>query len=401
MTKCSAFIKVFSLLLLSSTLEAQWIQTNGPLNCGNIRCLITHDNYLFAGTESGGVFLTTDKGKNWIGSNNGLLGGSITSFCIFRDDLFVVISDDAVFRSTNNGASWSKITSGELPKFGGTRLGANDSSLFAVSNGSIFRLTNIDSGWVPLTGLSAHGLYSVASNGINIIVGGDYGFWFSIDDGKNWNFTQTAPWAEVNVVVADDSGFIAFSSTGIYRSKDNGKNWSFFQMPFNFCYSYLISGNRLFAGTSNGIYMSTDKGASWNDFSANSGKTNIEAIAECDTNIFIAPFPVASVWRRPLSEFITRVQIINQSPVCFSLEQNYPNPFNPTTTIRYNIATAVHVTLKVYDILGRLISELVNEEQSPGSYSIMFSASSLPGGVYFYKLDANSFSQTKRLSLVK
>ena len=271
-----------------------------------------------------------------------------------------------------------------------------------MSNGSIFRLTNIDSGWVPLALLSAHGLYCVASDGSNIIVGGAYGFWFSVDDGKNWKFTQTAPSAEIGVVVAVDSVLIAFSSNrGIYRSKDNGRNWSFLQTPFNSCYSSLLSGNHLIAGTSDGIYMSTDKGITWSDFSANFAKTNTEAIAESDIDVFIAAYPPTNVWRRPLSEFVTRVQINNHSPIYSSLDQNYPNPFNPTTTIRYNISTADQVTLKVYDTLGRLISTLVDEEQPSGSYSIIFSASSLPSGVYFYNLVANSFSETKRFSIVK
>lgn len=95
-------------------------------------------------------------------------------------------------------------------------------------------------------------------------------------------------------------------------------------------------------------------------------------------------------------------------PLLFRLSQNYPNPFNPTTTIQFSIpvetrhASSLHfVTLKVYDILGKEISTLVNEEKLPGSYEVMFDGSNLANGVYFYTLTAENFSQTKKLLLIK
>ena len=90
-------------------------------------------------------------------------------------------------------------------------------------------------------------------------------------------------------------------------------------------------------------------------------------------------------------------------PINFSLSQNYPNPFNPATTIRYNIPTAIHVTLKVYDILGNAVQTLVNKEQQPGSYNVLFAAGSrrLASGVYFYRLQAGSFVNTKKMILLQ
>ncbi|MGD1006953.1 MAG: S41 family peptidase [Ignavibacteriaceae bacterium] len=89
-------------------------------------------------------------------------------------------------------------------------------------------------------------------------------------------------------------------------------------------------------------------------------------------------------------------------PVLFALYQNYPNPFNPTTTINYSIPKASLVTIKVYDILGRVISTLVNGEKSAGNYSVQFSAiGGLSSGVYFYRMQAGGFVQTKKLLLLK
>jgi len=99
-------------------------------------------------------------------------------------------------------------------------------------------------------------------------------------------------------------------------------------------------------------------------------------------------------------------RISSEVPADFSLGQNYPNPFNPVTKIRYAIARAGDVKLIVYDALGRKVSELVNEKQSPGTYEVLFDALSvksgtLASGVYFYRLTAGDFSQTKKLLLIK
>ena len=96
------------------------------------------------------------------------------------------------------------------------------------------------------------------------------------------------------------------------------------------------------------------------------------------------------------------------TPVDFALEQNYPNPFNPTTEIRYQIpevrsqiSEVSHVTLKVYDVLGREVATLVNEELKAGSYEKTFSAEGLSSGVYFYKLKSGNLSETRKMLLMK
>lgn len=85
----------------------------------------------------------------------------------------------------------------------------------------------------------------------------------------------------------------------------------------------------------------------------------------------------------------------------FSLNQNYPNPFNPVTCINYTLINTEFVSLKVYDVLGNEIATLVNEEKQSGKYKIDFNASNLAGGVYFYRLQAGAFNETKKMILLK
>ncbi len=88
-------------------------------------------------------------------------------------------------------------------------------------------------------------------------------------------------------------------------------------------------------------------------------------------------------------------------PQTYTLDQNYPNPFNPTTTIKYSIPGAARVTLKVYNLLGQEVATLVNENQPAGKYIALFERNTLATGVYFYKLEAGKFSETKKMLLLK
>jgi hypothetical protein len=84
-----------------------------------------------------------------------------------------------------------------------------------------------------------------------------------------------------------------------------------------------------------------------------------------------------------------------------SMEQNYPNPFNPVTNIKYNLKNPGFVTLKIYNVLGKLVSELVNEFKPAGSYSVAFDGSKLSSGVYYYKIESGNNTETRRMILVK
>jgi len=103
------------------------------------------------------------------------------------------------------------------------------------------------------------------------------------------------------------------------------------------------------------------------------------------------------------SDILTSVNEQKTIPTEFKLEQNYPNPFNPSTVISYQLPVAGYVSLKIYDVLGREVATLVNEFKQPGNYTSQFSIlnSQLPSGVYFYRISAGSFVETKKMILLK
>jgi hypothetical protein len=89
------------------------------------------------------------------------------------------------------------------------------------------------------------------------------------------------------------------------------------------------------------------------------------------------------------------------TPDKYSLSQNYPNPFNPVTNIKFEIPRSGFVSIIVYDLLGREISTLVNQQMQPGGYSIDWDASNYPSGAYFYKIESGNYSESKRMVLIK
>ena len=100
--------------------------------------------------------------------------------------------------------------------------------------------------------------------------------------------------------------------------------------------------------------------------------------------------------KKQLRQDTTKVNLISDE-----ILTNYPNPFNPTTIIQYNVLSFGKVVLKVYDLLGREVATLVDKQQNAGQYSVFFNASRLSSGVYFYKIQAGSYTETKKMMLIK
>jgi hypothetical protein len=111
----------------------------------------------------------------------------------------------------------------------------------------------------------------------------------------------------------------------------------------------------------------------------------------------------ATVWRRPLSEMVSSVEVATNGslPDRFVLEQNYPNPFNPSTTIEFSLSHPGLVSLKVLSLLGEEITTLVSQELPAGSYRSRWDARGVSSGVYFYRLVAGSFVETKKMLFFK
>jgi hypothetical protein len=118
-----------------------------------------------------------------------------------------------------------------------------------------------------------------------------------------------------------------------------------------------------------------------------------------DTSATSGTVAVTSIqWTNPTP---TDVRTTAEVPAAFGLDQNYPNPFNPTTVVSYQLPVESAVRLVVYDMLGREVAVLVNEQKSAGSYTVQFNAATMASGIYLYRLTAGAYVQTRRMVLVK
>ena len=159
---------------------------------------------------------------------------------------------------------------------------------------------------------------------------------------------------------------------------------------------YTVGPNDLGFGTT-ASWHKTDSGFVFKgDFSFDTTITDANSTekkhSEEHVIVYVTPYSKLTSVKSPFESSI---------PGGYKLFQNYPNPFNPTTRISYSIPKSSFVSLKIYNALGQEVADLVNEEQQPGNYSLSFNASALSSGVYFYKINAGSFSNTKKFILLK
>jgi hypothetical protein len=311
---------------------------------------------------------STDEGTSW-GADVSLSSDSITSMIpsISSSGQFVHIawedhqSQRLIYkRSTNGGQSW------EANKFISNNLGAGSPSISV--NGSI--------------------VHVVWYNGMGNI---DYNR--STDGGISWG-------AETQLTIDSHASFMpSVSASGAF---------------VHVTWEDLRNG-----GSNSEIYYkrSSNGGLNWG---ADTRLTNADYYSE-NSFVTVSGSVVHVVWidgrtdennaeiyykRNPTGNTIGIKNINSDIPDKFSLSQNYPNPFNPSTIIRYKIKDSRFVTLKVYDILGKVVATLVNEKQSPGEYELPFSINQfsgyqIPSGIYFYTLRAGDYVETKKMLMIK
>ena len=184
-------------------------------------------------------------------------------------------------------------------------------------------------------------------------------------------------------------------------------------------FSVEVSENSYFVtGTTNGIWWVSNAGDMWAFETNSSGDLLWENIYDIAVNDIAWCGIITSdggyamtglvgygfggdLWLAKLASAPSGSKDNPNAVTDYFLYQNYPNPFNPSTTINYSIPDISYVTIKVFDVLGNEIETLVNEEKPAGSYEITWYAENLPSGVYFYRLQAGDFIQTKKMILMK
>jgi photosystem II stability/assembly factor-like uncharacterized protein len=333
-------------------------------------------------------------------------------------------SGSVVF-SSDEGVSWEDHSIGGFSEnlFGldFLFLGGNEPGLVVCGQaGTMSVSTNSGVTWAPVSTITTENLNSVVAidKSLFIVVGDGGTILKTYDQGSTWE-DHTVGGAKFNSIVDGGKvlayGYLWIAGDGgrIYATTNYGISW----FPQNSGVTENLNDiqfrnqNEGVAVGDNGVVRyTTNGGTTWLADSYFNGLTSgdIISLATVDFNTGTAIVRNTTLDGGPSttmfvvsSEPLFADDTENPVPINYSLEQNYPNPFNPSTIINYSVPQLTLVTIKVYDILGKEIATLVNEEKNIGNYQVDFSGYALPSGVYFYKLIAENFTETKKLVLMK
>jgi photosystem II stability/assembly factor-like uncharacterized protein len=403
-----------------------WTQINVGLSNLVIQALAlskSNPDILLCGTGTGanaGVYLTADGGASWFQVNTGLAETSIGIQALAIDPTnteigYCAIFDGAsnatngIYKTTDAGLSWSAAATGVgtvknflcfainplNPKV--IYAGSSFAQPATTDQARIYKSTNAAASWVDMS----NGLPPTQGTG-----------------------TTHDPVRKLSIQAADTNRVLAgifLNDTlgGMFLTTNGGASWvrrhnGLQSTTGTLPRAVLIrpgSTTEFYAGigTEVGVFRTTDAGLNWTSFNngALSTPATVRQFAYAPTSSRLyagaahaSDATLQGVFRTQLSGLDVRIPP-KEIPTDFVLNQNYPNPFNPGTKIEYGLPERAYVTLKVYDVLGREVATLVDEEVNARYRQVTFDGTRLSSGLYFYRLNAGRFSTTKRLMLLK
>ncbi len=381
----------------------------------------------FAIRFDGIVLKTINLGNNWY-STAPNLPGIITG--TFTNTLLGSIWSNPPLLTTNGGVNWISMINNIIYLGMGWTSGItfiNDTIGFKIGgdfypmptpccyDGLIHKTTNAGQNWIQSLrepGLQLEDISIADEN--NIIVLASTGFLETTNGGNNWNL-GTSIFSNIRYIHAKSmsnpfsdtiyvAGHIAGDTGVVAKSINSGETWTkSFLAPFKSRLRKLqaVDNSIVYAVGDTGLIVSTyNGGANWTIHNSGTRKRlNGVAFINKDTGFAAGD---SGLILKTYTGGITGVS--NETldmPADFILFQNYPNPFNPSTLIEFSLPEKTFVRLKVFNVMGKEVSELVNENLSAGKFQYEFKADNLPSGIYFYKLETENFTQTRKMILIR
>ena len=343
---------------------------------------------------------STDGGVNWENINNGIDPSDQWYIRIRHDQVNPIYlfsnSGPYVYVSTDNGDNWSKLNS--------TPFASNVSELsvakYTSSGGTIVYAC------MPATTGSRLWVYNNGNWNDNLVPS-------DLPNDVQIRKVSTHP-EDYNTAFMIMNGISQNGpSKKIYKTINQGVTWTNItgnlpNIPFSDVVAYPSNDQVLIAGSEFGCYKTTNGGSTW--FRWNDGMPEGVIITELryvdETNTTGKFYVVAGsygrgIYVRELNDGTINDVKEESSPADYSLTQNYPNPFNPATSIRFTLAKRDNVELKVYDIQGEEVATLINGSMNSGSHEVSFNAGNLASGVYIYRIKTSSFTQSRKMTVLK
>ena len=438
-----------------------WRQINNGLTNVNLYTIIKDINGVFLAGTDHGVFRSTDKGEHWIRT---AAPGNDFCFSLFKDKrnrIYSLSYGDGIYRTTDLGDTWQEIDNGFASSFVfGFAIDSSNNIYAGTRSGYIYKSTNDGISWTQLR--NSNNIYNsvivdmvIAPNGNIFATNLREGVLRSTDNGATWavknNGLNSLMAASLNINSNGEIYMATQKDDKFYYSSDNGESWH--DILSNLTYTTI---NQIRFDKHNNIFLATDESV-WRNADAITPVEITNLTAKSENNSVKLEWTTATevnnygftVERKPLSStqwteiafikgagsstspinytytdskitpakysyrlkqtdnngsykyYYFNTEITITGPAKYSLNQNYPNPFNPNTTIRYSIKDAGLVKIEIFDILGRKVATIVNEEKPMGEYEVNFNSNNLSSGIYFYRLTTGSFTQIRKMQLIK
>lgn len=386
-----------------------WQKSDYGLYASNSWGIVSIGGNLFTVSDGQGAFESTNWGESWDSINNGINSPYIRQVETKGNYLFVENLNN-IYRSSNYGSNWELVNSGLTNVNYVMSLHSNENDIYAGTfYKGLFKSTNNGNIW-NLIGLNNTDIRAILKNGNLLFVGTDTeGMFYSSNEGANWIEINDGlpPKCFLYATALENIGNNVYLGNtwrgGIYMTTNNGTNWIKRNNGIydSVVFAFTKQDSILFASDyTDGLYITKNLGQNW--VCKGDGLHNKDVLSICIAGgyIFVACNGFG-VWRRPISEVIFIRNVSSEIPVKNKLFQNYPNPFNSKTIIRFQVNNSKLTTIKIYNILGKEIYSHINEKLNPGTYEILFDGSLLSSGIYFYELNTDGFSETKKLVLIK
>lgn len=402
---------------------ASWTITADGLSFSFFGIPITQDPthpdtlYMMNGTN---FSRSTDFGSTWTTISTSV--GSNSAPCdieVFPDTSIILVGDNGtgIFRSTDYGVTWSQTysTSGEIPTIAVDFQ--NPGVAWATKwsgGGGMLKSTNYGQSWTIVSyfgSINMWGIHIQPSDG-NILLANSYstspGSWRSTDAGSTW-MPINIPAVGYQVVSIDSMTQFAAQGGGFYKLNSP----YFIPVELTSFAANVIDGNIVLSwNTATELNnQGFDVERSFDNINFNrigfvvgfgtttDQKSYTYSISDVQTNK--SYYRLKQIDFDGKFEYSNIVEVEGVTPAEFSLEQNYPNPFNPTTRIDFSIPNESNVKISIYNLIGQKIADIVNSKFAVGKHSVSFDASNLSSGIYLYKIEADNFTLTKKMQLIK
>lgn len=419
MRRTFSVIVIFSFFIFNTYAQQGWVaQNSGTTFTGfyDVKLLDANTGIVvgYYPDGYGKVYRTTNQGSSWSNvytTQNPLHQIEAVSFGNANTGIAVggaiFNGPPVVFRSTNAGLTWLMLTPPAGNYLFDIKMIDSDTAYAVGYTGTILKTTNSGTGWTAqASGTSEHLKcvhfidfntgFAAGTNGVALR---------TTNRGTNWAPLTTGTSQQLNDIyfLNLNTGFVAGNNGLILRTTNSGLSWT--QQNSNVSVSLLAIANVnvnycTITGASGIILRTTNTGLNW--FTQTSGTTQtLRGVAFTDTSNGTAVGDQGTILHTTNGGITLIGKLSEEIPKQFSLEQNYPNPFNPVTNFGFRIANLEFVNIVVYSSLGEKVITLVNEKMSPGSYVLNFDGSRFASGIYFYIMNTDSFTDTKKMILLK